>query len=211
MTPCQKQKALQDGREHARKIGEGGHWALHMRKAPLWCWYSDGRAGIMAKCKHYDLRKAKLEDSEAIHSLHVASCWSEQCLSMYSEEYTQNYVAALSAEQIHAPIINGEVWVAVNATPTAEEIVGFGSVYCDTAAGACEIMHLYVHPKWFGKGVGAKILSRLEQQARSMGYVSAKVGSGLNAIRFYEKQGYESTGQIEQRPTTDVHVLRKLL
>ena len=157
------------------------------------------------------LRKAQMEDSEAIYSLQVASCWSEQCLSVYSEEYTRNFVAALSAEQLHTPIINGEVWVAVNATLTAEEIIGFGSVQCDADSRACEITQLYVHPKWFGKGVGVKILSRLEQQARLMDCVRVKVGAGLNAIRFYEKQGYENTGKIEQRPTTDVYVLRKLL
>ena len=84
------------------------------------------------------LRKAQMEDSEAIHSLQVASCWSEQCLSAYGEESTRNFVAALSAEQLHTPIINGEVWVAVNATLTAEEIVGFGSVQCDADSRACD-------------------------------------------------------------------------
>ena len=158
------------------------------------------------------LRKGKLEDSEAIHSLQVAALWSEQCLSAYSEEYTRNYVATLSAEKLHTPIINGEVWVTVNATLIAEEIVGFGSLQCDADSRVCEIRLLYVHPKWFGNGVGAKILRHLEHRARLMDCVRVKVGAGLNAIRFYETHGYESIDPTEQRPTiTDVCVLRKLL
>lgn len=57
-----------------------------------------------------------------------------------------------------------------------------------------EIKRMYVATEVRGKGVGAKILTELESQARTLGYHALKLETGIiqpAAIRLYQKMGYQ--------------------
>nr|QNO52287.1 acetyltransferase YpeA [Methanosarcinales archaeon ANME-1 ERB6] len=59
-----------------------------------------------------------------------------------------------------------------------------------------EIQELIVHESLRGKGIGAQLLSRLEQEAQNRGCVSIEVTtkkSRVKAQRFYEQMGFTRT------------------
>lgn len=77
-------------------------------------------------------------------------------------------------------------------TPTvvAEEdgnIVGYAVVDANT----CTLTQLYVRPSLVRNGLGSALLERAEQRAVNAGCDILYIYASLNAIEFYEKQGYE--------------------
>jgi putative acetyltransferase len=59
--------------------------------------------------------------------------------------------------------------------------------------GVAEIRRMYVDPTARGQGVGARILTALEEQAAALGYTSVRLETGVEqreAIRLYERAGY---------------------
>ena len=87
-----------------------------------------------------------------------------------------------------------------------EHLVGFAEV---TASRPCpiaglnsevEVVRLYVHPRFHGRGMGKELLSRAERLARSMGSqgIWLTVWSGnVAALAFYERLGYKVVGTHE--------------
>lgn len=63
------------------------------------------------------------------------------------------------------------------------------------SAEACEIKRMYVVPECRGHGFGRALLDHLEHEARALGYVFARLGTGdcqMAARRMYERAGYVS-------------------
>ena len=76
------------------------------------------------------LRKAKLLDSEEVHSLRIAGLYSEQSVSVYGKQVIKDYVDIQDPDQYKELITAGNVWVAVKPpstadSPSEELIVGF--------------------------------------------------------------------------------------
>lgn len=53
---------------------------------------------------------------------------------------------------------------------------------------------MYVHPDHAGGGVGSAILRELEERAEAAGLANLHLIASLNAVSFYERHGWESTG-----------------
>ena len=149
------------------------------------------------------LRKAKLLDSEAVHSLRIAGLYSEQSVSVYGKQVIKDYVDIQDPDQYKELITAGNVWVAVKPpstaiadSPSEELIVGFGAV-CqyrtppyspeypteELSEGPYifEIKWLYIHTEWFQHGIGSKLIRQLEQQALSLGCKVINVHASRNA------------------------------
>lgn len=61
--------------------------------------------------------------------------------------------------------------------------------------GAVEIKRMYVNPSARGSGVATAVLRALEAHARALGSIQVVLETGTlqpDAIRFYEREGYES-------------------
>lgn len=59
------------------------------------------------------------------------------------------------------------------------------------------LTHLWVHASRRGQGLGAEILSRLTQEARSQKLVGIYVDTfSPDAVRFYQRGGFEVVGRI---------------
>ena len=67
------------------------------------------------------------------------------------------------------------------------QIVGFVDYKND------DLMGLYIHQDHVGKGVGKKLLQRLESDAYKNGLRVLKCVSTITAHKFYEKNGYKTT------------------
>lgn len=79
-------------------------------------------------------------------------------------------------------------------------VVGFASLHIlphlHHAGVVGEILELIVHESLRGRGIGAQLVSRLEQEAQKRGCVSIEVTtkkSRVEAQRFYEHMGFTQT------------------
>jgi len=79
-------------------------------------------------------------------------------------------------------------------------IVGFGSLHIESQLHhvglAGEIQELVVHETVRSKGIGAELVSRLEEGAKKRGCVSIEVTTRkrwVDAQRFYERVGFKKT------------------
>ena len=60
-----------------------------------------------------------------------------------------------------------------------------------------EIKRMWVAPDWRGAGLGARLLRRLEDEARRLGYARAVLGTNgvlTEALAMYGRVGYRTTG-----------------
>jgi GNAT superfamily N-acetyltransferase len=77
-----------------------------------------------------------------------------------------------------------------------------------TWAQACEILSLWVHPDWRGKGYGRKLLDAAEQEARAHGCKGIMLTSySFQAPAFYQKHGYELAWQLDDFPPGHAHCI----
>src|SRR5688500_4380306 len=74
-------------------------------------------------------------------------------------------------------------------------LAGFRVLYDYVHLKHIYIDDLVVHPDYRRRGVGALLLDYVQQQAQALGCTRLRLCTGLDnqsAIRFYEKQGWES-------------------
>jgi ribosomal protein S18 acetylase RimI-like enzyme len=85
-------------------------------------------------------------------------------------------------------------------------IVGYGQLNLQHEA----IEAIYVSPTCVRLGVGTILLERLEEAAREIGINSLHVCSTLNAVGFYERNGYQAKGKTVYRlpPHIDLPCVR---
>ena len=75
-------------------------------------------------------------------------------------------------------------------------IVGFGEINID----AGEVEAVFVDPEFGRCGVGSQVLQALEELARRQGLTALVLDASLNAVKFYERAGYQQT-----KPTVCVY------
>ncbi len=66
------------------------------------------------------------------------------------------------------------------------KIVGFGDILKHDG----NLGGIYMHKDWIGKGLGTKLLSKLEADARKIGAKVFRFSSSITAKPFYESKGY---------------------
>jgi putative acetyltransferase len=75
----------------------------------------------------------------------------------------------------------------------------------------CEFKRLYVRPAFRGAGVGQALLDRLIVEARGAGYTEV-LGDTMpvmqQALRMYDRMGFERTGPYDAEPTPGAIFLR---
>ncbi len=53
------------------------------------------------------------------------------------------------------------------------------------------VLGVYVHPRFSGKGIGGKLLKKLEEVAKKRGCKELRTLAALGAVDFYEKVGFK--------------------
>jgi len=84
-------------------------------------------------------------------------------------------------------IERGEELIVV-ATASVGEIIGFGSIVPTNS----ELRAVYVDAAYGGQGVGGALLARLEELARDAGLTELRMDASINAVPFYEANGFIS-------------------
>ena len=62
-----------------------------------------------------------------------------------------------------------------------------------------EVVGLYVHPQWQGRGTGKLLLERAERRIWAEGHDRVQIKASLNARGFYEAQGYALVDTTEHK------------
>ncbi len=71
-----------------------------------------------------------------------------------------------------------------------------------TWGGTCYVRHLYLPEPMRGKGLGAKLMDRIEQEARTRGCAIIVLEShDFQAPEFYRRRGFVVVGSVEGYPS----------
>lgn len=132
------------------------------------------------------IRRAKQEDCESVWHIHIRAI-KEICKSHYTQEEIHTWSKVLKLSRYREGIRRGAFFVAVDGNA----IVGFGNLNQESG----EVEALYVDPDYVGLGVGGKILQAIESAAQDSGLTSLHLSSTLNAVRFYERVGFNPKKQ----------------
>jgi putative acetyltransferase len=142
-----------------------------------------------------EVRDATPSDAEAVRTVHRRSitelgtegygdaqveAWARGCASA-------GYASAIEAE--------GSEFVVAD---DGGDVVAFGSLALsapDEVDADGEVTGVYVLPSVAREGVGTRVYSKLERRARARGARTLGLSASLNAVPFYEAQGYERVGE----------------
>lgn len=136
------------------------------------------------------VREASSSDASSIRDVHLASI-EELAGAAYSPEQVSAW--AHDRDPDAYPIESSEAYVVV--AESSERIVGFGWMkpeaddYLDVDVEG-EITAVYVHPSVARQGVGTRIYTELEAEARRLSVESLGLWASLNSVGFYKSQGY---------------------
>lgn len=135
------------------------------------------------------IRDARPEEAPALAALQrrSADVWDE-----YRAQLAANPDAI---EPPHRAIADGRVRVAADASG---RLLGF-SVVLPIRDGRCELDDLFVEPEWMRRGVGRLLVADLTARAAAAGASHVDVIANPNALAFYERLGFETTGQASTR------------
>ncbi len=132
------------------------------------------------------IRKYKEPDAKALLDVHRAAVQMTAAQD-YRPEVLEEWSPIVDEERIENFKRENSADVRVVAE-IDEKIIGFGElVTSENLLGAC-----YVHPEYSRRGVGKKILSKLEEIARDRCLPSLSMDSSLTAEKFYNAHGYKT-------------------
>ena len=123
-----------------------------------------------------------------------------EALQRRSSDVWESDRASLAAhpdaiEPPHRAIAEGRVRVAVDASGRR---LGF-SVVLTVTDGRCELDDLFVEPDAMRQGVGRLLVDDVVSRAAAAGATYVDVIANPNALGFYERVGFEITGEASTR------------
>ncbi|KAH8774299.1 acyl-CoA N-acyltransferase [Hyaloscypha sp. PMI_1271] len=68
----------------------------------------------------------------------------------------------------------------------------------DPSTDAAKVRAMFVHPNWARKGIATMLLKACEDAAREAGFKKVELRASLQAVVFYENQGYEKVEKIDR-------------
>jgi putative acetyltransferase len=143
----------------------------------------------MGRSANFIIREAAITDADAICRVHIAAI-GETCSGDYDAKTIAGWVANKDADKYkHAMIELGEDMFVAEVDGT---IVGFASLLEDC------IRALFIHPDAGRQGVGAALLSSVEEYAAGMGHASLTLSSTLTAVGFYQTHGWSAGDKVIQ-------------
>lgn len=132
--------------------------------------------------QNLSVREAKLEDARAILDLHVRSIRA-LCLGHYSHAECRAWTKDARIET-YQNAIRG-CFESLYVASLDSQIIGF------SALAPRELRALYLDPDFAGQGYGKQLLQNTEDIARSQRMTLLYLDASLNAVFFYQSQGYE--------------------
>ncbi len=126
------------------------------------------------------IRKFKKEDAPEVSNI-IRRCLRKVNSKDYSEKVIANLCDLFKPSQIIENSKDRDTFVAVEDG----KLVGTASLKNDT------VFTVFVSPESHGRGVGSKLMDKIENLAKKKGYKTIKVPSAFTSFEFYKKRGYE--------------------
>ena len=123
-----------------------------------------------------------------------------EALQRRSSDVWEEYRAQLAAnpDAIEAPIRRSQK--GASAWPWTQTSSAWASrSYNRCRAGRCELDDLFVEPESMGLGVGRLLVDDVASRAEAAGAAFVDVIANPNALGFYERVGFEITGDASTR------------
>lgn len=152
----------------------------------------------------YVVREARPADTERMAAAHAAAT-----VGLGRTAYDERQVRAWARGRYEYPVEadDARVVVAVGERTDGQgaaydEVLGFAELRFeagDYLAGVDgEVRAVYVHPAVARRGVGAALYADLERAAHEAGLGSLGLWASLNAVDFYERQGFDRVEEHER-------------
>ena len=146
------------------------------------------------------IRKLKKDDAKDVSNI-IRRCLRE----VNSKDYPKKAITSLCNFFTPSLIIKNlkdrTIFVAVENS----KIIGTASLKEDT------VFTVFVNPDIHGKGIGSKLMNKVEDLAKKKGYTTIKVPSGLTSVEFYKKRGYKKVKIIHSKDHGDTIEMKKRL
>ncbi len=126
------------------------------------------------------VRKFKKEDAKKVSNL-IRRCLLEVNIKDYSKKIMDRMVKHFAPSQIIKNSKERIVFVAVEN----DKILGTASIKENI------ILTVFVNPNIHNKGIGSKLMNKVENLAKKNGYKTVKLPSSLTSFEFYKKRGYK--------------------
>ena len=125
------------------------------------------------------IRKFKLGDAVSLARLHRGTI-----RSINKKDYSPREIAAWSGRTSAKRFKNLAKLNARYVAVKNNKIVGFGDYKNN------ELMGLYIHKNFIGKGIGTQLLKKIEREVYANGKRTLRCMSTVTARPFYEKNGF---------------------
>lgn len=133
------------------------------------------------------IRAARRSDHEDMDALFRASIQA-LCADFYPPEVIEHWAGKAGAERIARGQTRGDEHFVLMRRG---RLAAFGALNLER-----ELLEaLFVEPSFAGQGVGRELLAFLVDLARSAGLTRLKVNSSLNAVGFYQANGFVEYGR----------------
>jgi len=134
----------------------------------------------------YNIRRACVGDIDEVYSLIYESV-SELCRQHYSQDKIDSFIDNLPSKILYYKWLTDKIMIVCCE---GQSIVGFGQFDPSEAF----VDAIFVGPKHVGKGIGTKMMHYLEEVAQQLKKTEIAINASVNAIKFYEKCGYQQQG-----------------
>jgi GNAT superfamily N-acetyltransferase len=144
------------------------------------------------------IRVANSRDSDAVRMLLTAS-YSSLLVDRYDRDLLSRALPHMTRAN-PALLGSGTYYVAEERRGNLIGCGGWTTALPGTGGvieGEARIRHFATHPKWVRRGIGASLLARCFEDARSRGIRKLHCYSTLNAERFYRALWFNTVGPID--------------
>lgn len=144
------------------------------------------------------IRKIKKEDAVEVSNI-IRRCLRE----VNSKDYPKKAITGLcnffTPDLIIKNMGDRTMYVAVEEG----NVIGTASLKGD------KVFTVFVNPDYHGRGVGSKLMDKVEELARDKKYKILKVPSGLSSLDFYRHRGYKEVRRVHSADHGDTIEMEK--
>jgi N-acetylglutamate synthase-like GNAT family acetyltransferase len=146
------------------------------------------------------IRLFKKEDARKVSNL-IRKCLIE----VVSKSYPKKAIDSLYHFFTPALIIKNSKDRTIFVAVQGNKVIGTASLKADT------VFTVFVNPNVHGKGIGSKLMDRVEALAKKKGYTILKVPSATSSYGFYKSRGYKKIKVVHSSTHGDTIEMKKKL
>ncbi|MFH1420366.1 MAG: GNAT family N-acetyltransferase [Candidatus Aenigmatarchaeota archaeon] len=144
------------------------------------------------------IRKFKKGDEIKVSNI-IRRCLREVNSKDYHKKVITNLCKFFTPSQIIKNSKNRTIFVAIEN----DKLVGTASLKGD------KVFTVFVNSDMHGKGIGSKLMDKIEDLAKKKGYKTIKVPASLTAFEFYKKRGYKKIKIVHSKEHGDTTIEMK--